>query len=150
VDGGAIFDRALLILYFSSHVRIQCFWHIQHEFIDGERRILGRDDHQLTSAAGYAGGTSTDKEGRVCYHNFQGAGDYGKMGHGEVVGMTIPQSKIQDFAALYFSLFNPKTKGMIYSYSFCCFFGDVMAGVLTQQLLTTCFFRTCRPRGSRR
>jgi hypothetical protein len=33
------------------------------------------------------------------------------MGHGEVVGMTIPQSKIQDFAALYFSLFNPKTKG---------------------------------------
>ena len=26
--------------------------------------------------------------------------------------MTLPQSKIGDFADLYFSLFNPKTKGM--------------------------------------
>jgi hypothetical protein len=34
---------------------LQCFWHIQHEFIEGERSILARDDHQLTSAAGYAG-----------------------------------------------------------------------------------------------
>jgi hypothetical protein len=147
VDGGAIFDRALLILYFSSHVRIQCFWHIQHEFIDGERSILGRDDHQLTSAAGYAGGTSTDKEGRVCYHNFQGAGDYGKMGHGEVVGMTIPQSKVQDFAALYFSLFNPKTKGTIYLYSFCCFFGDVMAGVFDSTIAHYMFLQTVSTQG---
>jgi hypothetical protein len=34
------------------------------------------------------------------------------LGHGEVVGMTIPQSKIGDFSQLYFSLFNPKTKGV--------------------------------------
>lgn len=60
--------------------------------------------------AGYAGGKSTDKEGRVCYHNFQGVADYGKLGHSEVVGMTIPQNKIEDFAELYFSLYNPKTK----------------------------------------
>jgi hypothetical protein len=58
----------------------QCFWHIQHEFIEGEKTILGRNIHQYTSAAGYAGGTSTDKDGRVCYHNFQGIADYGKLG----------------------------------------------------------------------
>jgi hypothetical protein len=89
----------------------QCFWHIQHELIEGERQILKRGDHQLTSATGYAGGTETGDEGRVCYHNFQRLADYGKLGHGEVVGMTVPQSKIGDFSDLYFSLFNPKTKG---------------------------------------
>lgn len=30
-----------------------------------------------------------------------------------MVGMTIPQSKIGDFAELYFSLFNPKTKDRV-------------------------------------
>jgi peptide methionine sulfoxide reductase MsrA len=93
--------------------RSQCFWHIQHEFIEGEKMILGRNPHQYTAAAGYAGGKSTDNEGRVCYHNFQGIADYGKLGHGEVVGMTIPQSKIGEFAELYFSLFNPKTKDRV-------------------------------------
>mmetsp|Transcript_54188 Transcript_54188/g.131488 ORF Transcript_54188/g.131488 Transcript_54188/m.131488 type:complete len:292 (-) Transcript_54188:134-1009(-) len=92
---------------------VGCFWHIQHEFVDGEKTILGRDIHQFTSAAGYAGGKSADKEGRVCYHNFQGVADYGKLGHGEVVGMNIPQSKIGDFSKLYFSLFNPKTKDRV-------------------------------------
>lgn len=92
----------------------QCFWHIQHEFIEqGEKAILGRKNNQLTSVAGYAGGTSTDKEGRVCYHNLQGIADYGKLGHGEVVGMTIPESKIPDFATLYFSLYSPKTKDRV-------------------------------------
>ena len=72
--------KTLILLFpFCCFVLIirQCFWHIQHEFIEGERSILGRNDHQLTSAAGYAGGKSTDSEGRVCYHNFQGvAGMY--------------------------------------------------------------------------
>ena len=79
--------------------------------IQGEKDILGRKPAQYTSAAGYAGGKSTDKEGRVCYHNFKGVADYGKLGHGEVVGMNIPQSKIGEFSDLYFSLYNPKTKG---------------------------------------
>lgn len=48
--------------------------------------MLGRDVHQFTSAAGYAGGKSTDKEGRVCYHNFQGVADYGKLGACRLVG----------------------------------------------------------------
>ena len=82
-----------------------CFWHIQHEFIAAEREILGRGDQELSSLAGYAGGTKTDKEGRVCYHNFQFMADYGKLGHGEVVGMTIPEANLVDFAKVYFDLF---------------------------------------------
>mmetsp|Transcript_15662 Transcript_15662/g.21762 ORF Transcript_15662/g.21762 Transcript_15662/m.21762 type:complete len:290 (+) Transcript_15662:185-1054(+) len=88
---------------------VGCFWHIQHEFIQAERDFLGRNDKELTSLAGYAGGTKTDGNGRVCYHNFQGIADYGKLGHGEVVGMTIPPSNIEDFAKFYFTLYSPKT-----------------------------------------
>jgi len=92
---------------------VGCFWHIQHEFIGAERELLGRSDHQLSSRTGYAGGSKLDKEGRVCYHNFQNIADYGKMGHGEVVGMSIPEKSIVDFAKVYFSLFNPTTKDRV-------------------------------------
>ena len=81
---------------------------MQHEFVEAERKLLGRGDKELTSLTGYAGGKSTDKEGRVCYHNFQSIADYGKLGHGEVVGMKIPESSIGDFAKEYFDLFTPK------------------------------------------
>jgi hypothetical protein len=67
---------------------VGCSWHIQYEFIEAEQKLLGQGDHQLTSRAGYAGGTKTGSEGRVCYHNFQSLADYGKLGHGEVVGMS--------------------------------------------------------------
>lgn len=90
---------------------VGCFWHIQHEFLAGEKKILGRNEHEFTSVAGYAGGKSTDKEGRVCYHNLMQVADYGKLGHGEAVGLKLPADKIVDFTALYFSLFNQKTKG---------------------------------------
>ena len=82
--------------------------YMQHEFVEAERKLLGRGDKELTSLTGYAGGKSTDKEGRVCYHNFQSIADYGKLGHGEVVGMKIPESSIGDFAKEYFDLFTPK------------------------------------------
>jgi len=84
---------------------VGCFWHVQHEFIAAEQTLLGRKDNELTSLTGYAGGLKADKEGRVCYHNFQSIADYGKLGHGEVVGMTIPSSAIRDFAVEYFKLF---------------------------------------------
>lgn len=87
-----------------------CFWHVQHEFIEAERRILRRKDEDLTSLTGYAGGTKIAKDPRqpgaalVCYHNFQGIADYGKLGHGEVVGMRIPESKLGLFAKEYVNL----------------------------------------------
>lgn len=88
---------------------VGCYWHIQHEFVQAERSILGRTDPQLTSRAGYAGGTSQGSEGRVCYHNFENIADYSKLGHAEVVGMKIPADKIEDFSKLYFNLFDPDT-----------------------------------------
>ena len=33
-----------------------CFWHVQHEFVVAEQKILGRSDDELTARAGYAGG----------------------------------------------------------------------------------------------
>jgi len=82
-----------------------CFWHIQHEFIDQEKRSLGRDGLRLTSLTGYAGGKSIGEKGRVCYHNMRQVGDYGRLGHAEVVQMTIPEPMLKDFATRYFNLF---------------------------------------------
>ena len=90
---------------------VGCFWHVQHEFVEAERNILGRSDEALTSLAGYAGGMQTglnsNYPGRrvVCYHNFQQVADYGKLGHGEVVGMKLPPSAMPAFADEYFKLF---------------------------------------------
>jgi len=82
-------------------------------FAKAEKRILGRQEAELTALAGYAGGTRTAKASNrpdlpstVCYHNMQGVADYGKLGHGECVGLTLPSSAVKDFAAVYFSLFD--------------------------------------------
>jgi hypothetical protein len=75
---------------------VGCFWHVQHEFIEAELKLLQRDDTQLTvsirnhripkflidrfhvqSVAGYAGGIKQGKDGLICYHNMLGASDYG-------------------------------------------------------------------------
>lgn len=46
--------------------------------------------------------------------------DYGKLGHGEVVGMKIPEQSIEDFAKVYFSLFSPKG-GKFSVYYYICY-----------------------------
>merc|ERR1712048_1325501 len=46
-----------------------CFWHVQHEFVEAERKILQRGDKQLTSLVGYAGCNGGLRNGKVCYHN---------------------------------------------------------------------------------
>ena len=59
---------------------------------EAEKNLLGRSETELTAVAGYAGGLSTGKDASrpgkdlVCYHNWQRLADYGKLGHGEVVG----------------------------------------------------------------
>jgi len=89
---------------------VGCFWHIQHEFVQAERDLLQRGDAQLTSRTGYAGGKDNKP---ICYHNLAGIGDYGRLGHGEVVGMSLPSDKIVDFSKVYFSLFDPRTKDRV-------------------------------------
>mmetsp|Transcript_39 Transcript_39/g.78 ORF Transcript_39/g.78 Transcript_39/m.78 type:complete len:304 (-) Transcript_39:101-1012(-) len=85
-----------------------CFWHVQHEFVEAERKILGRSDSQITSRAGYAGGKAGAMDGKVCYHNAGQIADYGKLGHAEVVRLQIPKDKFEDFAVEYFNLFDNK------------------------------------------
>ena len=95
-------DEELIDVYFGCG----CFWHVQHEFVEAENKILNREDSSLTARAGYAGGLgSSDK---VCYHNAKNVGDYGSLGHAEVVGLRIPPSKFEDFAKEYFKLFDDK------------------------------------------
>ena len=92
---------------------VGCFWHVQHELVQTEKKVLLRDGAELTSLAGYAGGKSTgkdtnrpdNKKGVVCYHNMMGVGDYGNLGFGEVVGMSVPGDSIGSFADQYFALF---------------------------------------------
>ena len=44
---------------------VGCFWHVQHEFVEAEKKLLGRGDMEVTSYAGYAGGKAGAKEGKV-------------------------------------------------------------------------------------
>lgn len=83
-----------------------CFWHVQHEFVEAERTILGRSDDALTARSGYAGGTAGAKNGKVCYHNAGKISDYGSLGHAEVVKLNIPPSAFPDFAKEYLKLFS--------------------------------------------
>mmetsp|Transcript_3273 Transcript_3273/g.9489 ORF Transcript_3273/g.9489 Transcript_3273/m.9489 type:complete len:273 (+) Transcript_3273:3-821(+) len=85
-----------------------CFWHVQHELVEAERRILGRKDSELTALAGYAGGLAGTKDGKVCYHNALQISEYGRLGHAEVVRLKIPPATFGDFATEYFKLFDDK------------------------------------------
>jgi len=82
-----------------------CFWHVQHEFVVAEEKILGRRNSQITSLTGYAGGTEVGRDGKVCYHNMFGDSDYGSLGHSEAVELSLPPSKFAQFAQVYMNLF---------------------------------------------
>lgn len=83
-----------------------CFWHVQHEFVEAERNLLGRSNDEISSRTGYAGGRELGPEGKVCYHNALQIADYGRLGHAEVVNMKIPASKLPDFVIEYCKLFS--------------------------------------------
>ena len=95
-------DDELADVYFGCG----CFWHVQHEFVEAERRVLGRKDGEVTARAGYAGGNAGADRGKVCYHNAGFVADYGKLGHAEVVRLTVPTSSFGEFAREYCRLFN--------------------------------------------
>lgn len=79
-----------------------CFWHVQHEFVKQEVLDLARPLSDVTALSGYAGGNKVGDKGNVCYHNMAFAPDYGKLGHTEVVNLTIPEEKVGTFAKKYF------------------------------------------------
>jgi peptide methionine sulfoxide reductase MsrA len=95
-----------------------CFWHVQHELFGEEIGSLQRSPMQATVVTGYAGGRGQSADGRVCYHNKEKVGDYGKLGHAEVVQVEIPASAYPQFCTKFFSLFgkeglrhDPKDRG---------------------------------------
>mmetsp|Transcript_41229 Transcript_41229/g.76690 ORF Transcript_41229/g.76690 Transcript_41229/m.76690 type:complete len:298 (-) Transcript_41229:181-1074(-) len=79
-----------------------CFWHVQHEVVKQEASDLGRQPAEITALTGYAGGKEVGGNGEVCYHNMAMAPDYGRMGHTEVVNVSVPESKVGNFAKAYF------------------------------------------------
>lgn len=103
------------------YVGAGCFWHVQHQMVLAEKRLLGRNNRTYTAVAGYAGGKGlgagvldadgdgriTPKEynaGRVCYHNRAGVADYGRLGHAEVVAVLVPWDLVPEFSRRYFDL----------------------------------------------
>ena len=107
-------DPQLVSLYFGAG----CFWHVQHEMVTHERTELKRKGAELTAVTGYAGGTRKDPQGLVCYHNPQGIADYSRLGHTEVVKVTVPVEAVPSFAKKYIALFgsqgirhDPQDKG---------------------------------------
>jgi hypothetical protein len=97
----AVQEESAALCYFG----VGCFWHVQHELWKAEQQLLGRSVQECTALAGYAGGKKVGKDGTVCYHNFLGQSDYGKLGHSEVVALTIPDQKLESIARAYFDLF---------------------------------------------
>lgn len=81
-----------------------CFWHVQHEMVTQiEEALLGRKHTSLTAFTGYAGGTHKHASGLVCYHSFSGVGDYGRLGHAEVVSLHgLPDALVPAVANIYF------------------------------------------------
>ena len=88
-------------LYFGAG----CFWHVQHEFTLHEQATLARRGAEISATSGYAGGTRLGDKSRVCYHNMQQLADYGALGHGEVVQVTIPASAVGSFSEKFFGIF---------------------------------------------
>ena len=91
-----------------------CFWHVQHELIVAENKILGRDANTYTAVAGYAGGTKVGSDSKVCYHNMMGDSDYGKMGHTEVVAVKIPNDRLLFFMEAFLNLFDARGIPLLY------------------------------------
>ena len=72
-----------------------CFWHVQHEFVEAERTILGRGDMDLTAYTGYGGGTGGSDKGKVCYHNALQVADYGKLGSARARTKHDPETRLR-------------------------------------------------------
>lgn len=78
------------------------FYRLQHEFVLKEALALDRRAGDITSVAGYAGGTRVGELDRICFSSFGGSPDYKQLGQAQVVRVTLPDDAIPDFARIYF------------------------------------------------
>ncbi|KAG2434554.1 hypothetical protein HYH02_012220 [Chlamydomonas schloesseri] len=98
-----------------------CFWGRQKDFIEVERKQLGRTaPEQLTAVVGYAAGAGAGPGGRVCYvYDVDQRAHYDALGHAEVTQLGIapapgPQqeAELRAFAKAYFAQFKKTPFGM--------------------------------------
>ncbi|GMH68142.1 hypothetical protein TL16_g04859 [Triparma laevis f. inornata] len=87
-----------------------CFFHQQHSIVTKfEKLLLQRSASDITAVSAYAGGDSSPND--LCYHNKDGVGDYGKLGHAEVVEFSVPNDRLKDAAKVFFEDFTQLTPG---------------------------------------
>ena len=95
-----------------------CFWHTQYDMVEVEHGSVfrHRDDQDITSLVGYAGGLYTSPEGLVCYHGGPSGSLYEDLGHAEAVQVQLDrgQERAQFIALLdqYFRSFRRTDSGM--------------------------------------
>ncbi|GLI65936.1 hypothetical protein VaNZ11_009596 [Volvox africanus] len=95
-----------------------CFWGRQKDFVDVEMKQLGRKPEQLTALVGYAAGTRTGPDGKVCYVYSDPRTHYDALGHAEVVqfGLSrdpgVAETEFRAFASRYFDQFKKTPGGM--------------------------------------
>ncbi|KAG2491069.1 hypothetical protein HYH03_010514 [Edaphochlamys debaryana] len=86
-----------------------CFWGRQKDFVEVEMRTLGRPADQVTALVGYAAGTATGPDGRVCYVYSDPKTRYDELGHAEVVALGVDpgaeEAEVRAFARAYFKQF---------------------------------------------
>lgn len=84
-----------------------CFWGRQKDFIETERKVLGRTEAEISGLVGYAGGKgSASADDTVCYFYSDRKTVYEDKGHAEVVNLRLDKGReeeeIRAFAKTYF------------------------------------------------
>ncbi|GBF95248.1 peptide methionine sulphoxide reductase [Raphidocelis subcapitata] len=101
-------------LYFGSG----CFWGRQREFVEAEKALGRTSPDQISALVGYAGGAQAGPDGRVCYYYSDPRTIYEKLGHAEVVSVSLTPgdeaaqaAEFRRFADTYFSQFQRLRNG---------------------------------------
>jgi peptide methionine sulfoxide reductase MsrA len=104
-------------VYFGSG----CFWERQYAYawevelggnLAGASSIFNRNIDTVTSVSGYAGSKKVGPKGLVCYHNTLGEADYGSLGMGEGVQVSLdPGKEVTQFQTLIKNFFSAYTNG---------------------------------------
>ena len=118
ISGGS---SAPTTVYFGSG----CFWERQFAYVwevelggslQGNSTIFNRNQDTVTAEVGYAGSKKVGPNGLVCYHNTgpdADKDDYGVLGMGEAVAVTIDAGKEeQQFQELIKNFFSAYTNGV--------------------------------------
>jgi peptide methionine sulfoxide reductase MsrA len=103
-----------------------CFWGRQKDFVETELKTLKRNPERVSAVSGYAAGTSSGPENKVCYHFNDPRQVYERLGHAEVVAVELDgalsdddsnsakaQDEMRKFSKTYFSQFRRLRDGRL-------------------------------------